>query len=250
MEWPLVVVMIITYNRLEELTKTVTALHYNLKYPMDRLLYVIADDCTPGDYAGQIVQMWEDNAFPTNMIIGSTPKNSGWGANANNAMLRFRNYPTFFIEDDYLLNTKLDLMAGVALLKKVPHIGMLRYRGTAGARFTYHQDEVDIKDMHPEYWSGEGANGKLTYLEIDPYSPTLYLYSHGPHLKSPAFHSYYGAYPEGYKLGTTEEMMAHTVKDMMINDNAPRIAILPDFVEMRFTHFGKSYQLSEHDRGA
>lgn len=249
MEWPIIVVSIITYNRLAELIRTVTALHNNMHYPMDRLLYVISDDCTPGDYHGQIAQMWEDQAFPTSMTIISTEQNSGWGANANNGLLKFRDYTIFQIEDDYVLQAKLDLMAGVALLRKKPYLGMLRYRGTAGARYDYRQDEADIVDMYPDYWSGEAAQGKLTYLEILSSSPSLYIYSHGPHLKSRSFHTYYGLYPEGLTLGHTEESYAHIIKDGYAQENSPKIAILPDWVEMRFSHIGKSYQLSELDKG-
>jgi hypothetical protein len=242
--------MIITYNRIEELTKTVTALHNLIKYPLDKTLWVIADDCSPGDYKDKIIQLWKDGGFPTTATIVSPESNGGWAVNANNALLQFRDYPVYFQEDDYLPKSPIDLMAGVGLLRKAPHIGMLRYRGTAGARFTYHQDEVDITSMYPDFYSGEGAQGKLNYLEIDAQSPTLYLYSHGPHLKSRSWHTFYGLYPEGLKLGATEEHTAHLVKDQMQADNAPRIAILPDFVEMRFDHIGKSYQHTELDKGA
>lgn len=248
-DWPKIVILLITYKRIEELEKCVIALHNLVKYPLDKTLWAISDDSSPDNYAEKVADIWTRNHLPTSAVYITTETNSGLGANMNNSLTRFRDYTVFQMESDYIPRKPIDLMAGVALLLKARHIGMLRYRGTAGMTCTYHQKEVDITDMYPEYYSGEGAQGKLNYLELDPQSPTLYLYSNGPHLKSPVFHTYYGLYPEGLKLGQTEESYAHIVKDSMHQENAPKIAILPDFVEMRFDHIGKSYQHSELDKG-
>lgn len=248
-EWPRLVILLVTYKRIEELTQSVLALHNLIKYPLDRTIWVVSDDSSPDNYPEQVINIWTEHSLPTSAVYTSTATNSGLGANMNNSLMQFRDYPVFQMESDYIPKRSLDLMAGVALLRKAPHIGMLRYRGTAGMRCTYHQQEADIIDMYPDYFSGEGAQGKLNYLELDPQSPTLYLYSNGPHLKSPSFHTYYGLYPEGLKLGATEESYAHIVKDGMQNANAPKIAILPDFVEMRFDHIGKTFQHSDLDKG-
>jgi hypothetical protein len=76
----------------------------------------------------------------------------------------------------------------------------------------------------------------------------LNVYSHGPHLKTSKFHQYYGPYPEGSKLGETEEKFAHIVKDRLREDpHAPQIAIQPDWVSMRFDHIGTTFQHTEKD---
>lgn len=247
-QWPYVTVLIVTYDRLEELSKTVSALHEKLVYPTDRLVFLIADDCTPGPYRDQIFDFWQKSHFDTKVMFVSTTINSGWGVNANNALRKAGQSLVFFIEDDYVLNHPLDLRLGVALLTKNEKLGMLRYRGTAGTDVYYHQQEIDIHDKVPEYQTETGVVGKLNYFVIQPTSLSLYLYSNGPHLKTHRFHEYYGGYPEGLRLGETEESYAHTVKDRIGRSDAPQIAILPDWVSMKFSHIGKSYQLTDKDR--
>jgi hypothetical protein len=66
----------------------------------------------------------------------------------------------------------------------------------------------------------------------------------------PRFHAAYGRYPEGLKLGATEEAFAHGVRDRQLRDPAaPGIAVLPEGIPQAFAHIGKSWQLSAHDGG-
>lgn len=130
----------------------------------------------------------------------------------------------------------------------MPYIGMFRYRGTAGTHLVLHQMEVDISAYIPDYQDGVGLAGKLTYCLIDQGSPSLYIYSHGPHLKRKSFHQFYGAYPEGLKLGPTEEAMAHQVKERMPLAGAPPIGILPAWIANYWDDIGQSYQGSEFDK--
>jgi hypothetical protein len=129
-----------------------------------------------------------------------------------------------------------------------PDIGMVRYRGTAGDHLIYHQFEADIKEYYNDYQMGVGLPGKLSYLQLDSGSPSLYIYSHGAHLKHIRFHKHYGLYPEGLLLGQTEEAYAHTVKDLMKAAGAPAIVIFPEYIPMWFDHIGQSYQLTDHDK--
>jgi hypothetical protein len=61
------------------------------------------------------------------------------------------------------------------------------------------------------------------------------------------FHSFYGYYPAGLKLGETEERYCHMVKNQMKAAGAPLIGIMPEWIPMHYDHIGKSYQLSEMD---
>lgn len=262
-EFPHIAMHILTFNRLDTLQRTLEALATHLVYPLDKLHIVISDDSTGGKYLSQIKRLKvlkEWGAASVDII--STPKRSGWGKHANYAMDWIRDgFPSteyiFFCEDDYVLIEKLDLRVGVALLENRPNIGMLRYRGTAGTHVIYHQFEADIANYIPDFDESAGqSTGKLSYLQLDSGSPTLYLYSHGAHLKrfNPkdghmAFHDFYSYYPEGLALGITEEHFAHTTKDRMKLPNAPALAILPSFVRMVWQHIGVSYQDSEHDIG-
>lgn len=254
---PAVDVIVCTYNRPGELKSTLEALLDNLRYS-GPLNFFLADDSSP---AAAIKKVKASAVYKSlGATIISTDKNSGWAANVNNAMRNTSSPYIFFLEDDYVLGQPLDLSAGVALLETKPDIGMLRYRGTAGEHIIFHQFEADIATAYDspfsdypgsegnEYREGFGLPGKLTYLQLDSGSPGLYIYSNGPHLKRRDFHAFYGMYPEGLKLGETEERYAHTVRDGMKQPGAPAVAILPEWVSMRFDHIGKSYQHTEADK--
>lgn len=247
MNFPLVTIAIITYNRYDELHRTVAALQANTTYP--NLRYLISDDCSPDNYASKLRK---SKALKGCNVI-STPVNSGWGANAN-FLLQHAHKDceyVFLIEDDYILTTPLDLRVGMALLLERPNIGYLRYRGTAGDHMLYHQFEADISAYVPEYREGVGLHGKLTYLQLDNASHSLYVYTNGAHLRTRAFTTHYGAYRTDLKLGQTEEAYAHTVKDIMRerwSQGAPALAILPEWIHNRFDHVGVSWQHKAEDK--
>ena len=248
---PEIVILIITYDRYDELKQTMYALQSLAHYPKDKLHVVVSDDSTGGTKLANLsrikaFQAWGDGGID----IIETEQRSGWGKHVNWAINKAKEmYPKaeyiFQIEDDYVLQSELDLAEGVALLDARPNIGMLRYRGTAGGHYIYHQFEAE---------TAVSDGGKTTYLQLDNASHNLYVYSNGAHLKRlrskdgyDSFHEFYGAYDEGRKLGETEEMFAHRVKDKMKQGNAPAIAILPDWVNMHFDHIGKSFQNTEVD---
>lgn len=257
---PAVDVIVCTYNRPTELKKTLEALHENLLYSGPLNFYLADDSSDPANIRKVKASAIFKQLKPT---IISTEQNSGWAANNNKAISETHSPYIFFTEDDYVLGQPLDLAAGVALLEAKPDVGMLRYRGTAGSHVIYHQFEADIAELYATpfvdypggdekgsypYQDGYGLPGRIAYLQLDSGSPDLYLYSHGPHLKRRDFHAFYGMYPEGLKLGETEEQFAHIVKDGMKRPGAPAIAILPDWVSMRFDHIGQSYQHTAEDK--
>ena len=256
---PEVTILILTYNRYSELRKTVNALQKNILYPRSRLNWVISDDSTGDGY----LEKMESLKSHKGIEHISTKERSGWGANANQALLHIaQNYPdthyVFQIEDDYVLKTPLDLVAGVALMENRKNIGMLRYRGTSGDHFIMHQFQASIENIKPDFQESPGANkGHIAYMQFDNASHSAWIYSNGAHLKrfniltdeTIGFHMFYGKYPEGLKLGKTELNYAMQVKTKMREPNAPAIAILPDWITMNFEHIGKSWQQSEHDIG-
>lgn len=243
MEWPTVTIQICTYDRYDDIKRTVEALADNLTYP--NLEWLICDDSSPSIYLSRLkrLKLFRD----LNAQFISTETNSGWGSNVNHGLVHIQTPYVFFCEDDYLLEHTLDLRVGVAVMEAKPIIGMLRYRGTAGDTVVYHQQEADIRPWLPDYHCGGGVIGKETYLLLDGGSPTLWLYSNGPHLKHCRFHQFYGLYPEGLKLGQTEEHYCHVVKEGMKRDGAPCIAILPEWIRMWWSHIGTSYQGTEFD---
>lgn len=251
-DFPEVAILIITYNRPDEIRAIIAALQENVDYPQDKLKWVVTDDSSGGRYLSDLKR--SKNHKDIEFI--STPQRGGWGKNVNFGLNHIGvNLPNvnyvFQIEDDYLLKHPLDLKAGVALLETHRHIGMLRYRGTSGDKLILHQFTADIRSIYPEFLESEGANsGWLCYQLLDSASPTTYVYSNGPHLKRirhDGFHEHYGFYPEGLKLGDTEISFCNQVKDRMVTPNAPCIAQFPDFTVMRFIHIGETWKDSEHD---
>lgn len=246
LEWPIVTVLVCTYNRPNELLQTLDSLDQNLMYPPECIKWVIADDCSNYD-VGELLSrnLW------VNFKVIRTPQNSGWGANVNNAMKHIDSPYIFFTEDDYILRRSLDLIVGVALMECAPRVGMLRYFGPGGdVGIRYDQKEANISAWLPEYRDCLGLRGKVTYLEIAGDSDSLWIYSNRPHLKRADFHGFYGDYPQGKRLGATEESYAHTVKDGLraYPDTAPQVAVLPAWIPPAFDHIGQTYQLTEADK--
>lgn len=246
-DWPEVTILFCTYERQDELTRTLDALKDGLTYPADKLRWIICDDSSPSNFAAKLARRAAYRDL--NIQVVKTEKNSGWGVNVNNGLAHVETDLCFFIEDDYVLTQPLDLRVGVAMMTALPHVGMLRYRGTAGEHMVLHQMEVHIEDWLPDYRDGMGLLGRLQYCLLDSGSPSLYIYSHGAHLKRRAFHQFYGAYPEGLKLAATEEGYAHQVKAKMKEPGAPPIAILPGWIVNHFDHIGQTRQDTELDTG-
>lgn len=242
---PDITVVILTYNRYDELRQVMASLREHLLYPAERVRWLIADDASPGDYVARLKLLKDFKGVE--WLVNE--RNAGWGATVNRALDQVRTDYLFFQEDDYVLTRPLDLRVGVALLDAKPNLGYLHYYGTAGEAVVLHQFEAEIGALLPDFRHGMTLPGKLAYLQLDGHSPSHYIYSNRPHLVSRSFHDYYGRYREGAKLGATEESFAVHVKVTMQADpaNAPGIAVLPEFLVPAFDHIGKSYQHTEAD---
>jgi len=248
MEWPRVDIIVVTYDRLNEIILTMEALHKKIDYPKDKLRYLIADDASPGDYQSKLAKSYIFN-FINYEFVPHRGVNGGWGFNVNRA-LRYSSAPFVIqVEDDRILQKELDLQAAIACMEVKPEIGMMRFGGTSGTQCILHQMEADISHWIPDYREGMGLFGKLCYLLLDSGSPTLWIYSNTPHLKRATFHpQFYGYYPEGLKLGATEEAYSHMVLDKMRSEpQSPVITVLPEWINTYFDHIGKSYQHSTLD---
>lgn len=242
---PLISIVIITFRRPNEIRQTIQSLVENLLYPPDRLQFIISDDCS-GD--GYLKALKQDLKFIQNLKLISTEQNSGWGANANNALAHCDGDFIYWTEDDYLLKKTVDLRAAVALMTVNQSIGLLRYDGIVGHRILAHLAESDISEFYPDFRQGLGQLGKVNYWLLDRDSRETWLYSNRPHFKKASFHSFYGWYPVGLKLGETEETYAHMVKDGMARPDAPAIACMSDFVDRWIDDIGKSYQHTDLDK--
>lgn len=242
---PTVTAVIITYNRPKEIRRTLSGLWENLYYN-GAFRFLIADDHTPGNYLSEL-EKWFRGNIPGEIETLSTPANAGWGANANYALAHVKDDIVLFLEDDYVLKSPIDITPYAALLMAHEGIGLVRLDGIGGHKIVAHVNETDISDYAPDYRQGMGLQGKLNYFLADRTSRETWLYSNRPHLKHRRFHGFYGEYPQGLKLGATEEYFAHKVKDNMSLPAAPAIAIPLDATGW-WDHIGVSYQHSELDR--
>lgn len=99
------------------------------------------------------------------------------------------------MDDDHWLVKELDITPHVKKLMEDETAGAIRLMGIGGHRYTATLDGL--------YW------------RIDWNSAEVYIASNRPHLKSISrFHGAYGLYPEGKKLGLTEEMFCHICIDV------------------------------------
>lgn len=227
--WPDVAVMVITYDRPNEIRRVIRALDKYLQYDNGKFVWYLADDGSPGNY---ILDIQRD--FPNLSFRATITKRLGWGANVNKCMQKIAEKHIFLCEDDYVALYPLDISKGVALLDSKAGIGLVRYDGLAGHRLNLAIEEVKTR------------LGVLQYLEIlKKESRGLNVYSHRPHLKNVGFHRAYGEYPMNKPLGETESAFAHRVKDLI---KGPKIVTLENGVIRAFDHIGHSRQGTELDR--
>ena len=258
MNYPPLTILICTYDRPNEIRHTITSLYKNLRYP--NRIWHIADDGTSGNYVGDIID-WMKGSFPAGktMRVNYTITNRrGWGANVNKALKALSTQFVFFTEDDYVLMRPLEMKAHVALMKRDPNIGMVRY-GIVGHSFSAILKEADIKEAFPEFVQGDpnctGSihPGKINYWELDmldrenrPFNG--YKYSNRPHLKKIKFHDVYGYHPVGKSLAQTEHGMNAMITNYIDNnDSFPSIVCPADWVTWHFDHIGHSRQRTKDD---
>lgn len=249
--YPQVAIQICTYDRYNEIQKTVKALQEYINYPKERITLYVCDDNSPNNYTKRLARLKPFKYWDTEFLV--TEQRGGWGANVNNGLHLIKEEFILFVEDDYVLARELPLWAYIAFMQARTNIGMLRLRGTSGSHMIYHQFEADISEFIEDtltFKEGPFAlENRMTYLQLDSGSHDLWLYSHGPHLKRRSFHRAHGLYPEGRRLGETEEVFAHVVKDNMRTRpyETPAIAIFPDWLFMQWDHIGTTFQGTELD---
>lgn len=246
---PSIAIVIVTYNRPEEIRRTVLALKENLTYD-GTIVWHIADDCSPGSY-GLDVKNWMQDFLQTRVNLVKPPANSGWGKNVNYTLRTLQQQIVFQIEDDYVLQRKIDLTPFVLMLILNKDIALVRLDGIAGHHVHAAAKEMKIDNDLPNFRQCPSCYpGFVHYWQLNPHSHELYIYSNRPHLKHVRFHKTFGPYPEGLKLGQTEEHFAHRVKGQMMRDeSSPQIIVPMGFELTNFEHIGKSYQHTDLDKG-
>lgn len=220
-DWPLLAILVITYNRLPLLRGTLQHLHEHLDYVGEKL-WVVADD---GSDDGTPQTLAEE--FPAVQVVRSN--RVGLGANGN-AGLRFalsRAEYVLQMQDDMHLLSHLDLHPHVEKLRADPTCGYIRLWGVAGHKYQ--------GQLEGQYW------------RIWWHSPELYIPSDRPHLKHRRFHEWYGLYPEGLKTAETEEAWAHQCKDRAgLNGKRLDVFVPQGETEKNWEHMGWHDRARDH----
>ena len=243
MEFPIVSVLIVTYDRPKEIRITIEALRKHIQYPKDKLRYHLCDDSSPGDYVYHIQEDFRDLG-----ITATITNRKGWGANTNKGLKHCWSQSDYVLlsEDDRPPTKPYNLDKAVALLASTKDcgrpeaaeprkpIGCIRLGGIASHWLTLQSREADT------------GLGKLNYLHILKRSPFLNVWSNQPNVTHRRFFDYYGLFPEGRGLADTETTFAHMVKD---KSSGPWVCTLTNGIDVAQDHIGHSRQSSGLDIG-
>jgi len=186
-EWPPVIVLIITYRRLNLALETIRSVKERLDYP--NFGFHIADDGSGKDYIDALA----NEIGPTYSLKVSDAKRGGVGKNMNLGIAGCLERADMWLhlEDDWVLRQPLDLRPCVRLLMENDQIGMVRL-GRLAAGLQAHS----IAGAEALWWHLVRASD-------------TYIYSGNAALKHRRFHDAYGRYREGLHPGQTELTMCH-----------------------------------------
>ncbi len=184
-DYPPVIVLIITYRRLELALATIRSVKQHVDYP--NLGFHIADDGSGEDY----IRRLREEIGPTYSTTLTDSKREGVGVNMNLGIEGALGPPHnadfwLHLEDDWVLRNRLELKPCVDLMIEDPRIGMVRLGRLSGGL------------------EGEtiGGAGKVWWL-LKKGSDT-YVFSGNAALRHRRFHEAYGPYPRGIMPGQTE----------------------------------------------
>lgn len=224
--WPGISVVLPTYNRLQIVTDTVAALHQLLIYPGDISYWLGVDN--DNETARQVRDhILSTTGIAVNTLDGPRRKRGkgSLGANLNLLLKTCTDNIIMQMDDDHLLLRSIDLKPHVEKLVTDESCGWIRLMGVGFHRY--------CGCLDGRYW------------RIAWDSPELYIPSNRPHLKHRRFHLYFGMYPEGLKLGETEERFCHICKDKALSTKGGPAVLVPLDVptESSWDHIGRSFQL-------
>lgn len=191
-EPPRLAIALVTYKRLEQALRTIESTCANLKYPTEKIKWIIGDDGSDGEYVEKLVEVIQKK----NMIYkyaSERMRNEGeedtyycgrmWNWALGNAH-QYSDY-VLWLEDDWILDEPLDLTRYVKLLDQNPNVGAISFRILS--------IETDVRT--------KGYDGKM-YVEY--LRSSQYAYSGNPILRHARFVEYYGWFHEQRDPGNIE----------------------------------------------
>lgn len=187
---PPLAICMVTYNRTREALETVRSTCKNLTYPSGLVGWYLADDGSEPAHHQTILHEIEDCGF---RVIGEHNErfredgsyNCGKGWNKGLGLSYQYSDFVLWLEDDWNLETPLDLIPYVKLLQEREEVGIVSFRIlSVGA------------DVHTVGHNGEVF---LKYLRT-----TQYAYSGNPLIRHARFTRYYGWFAEDRSPGLIE----------------------------------------------
>lgn len=250
-DYPPIAIGIITYNRFSELMRVLESLHQHLVYPRDKLIWILCDDGSPGNYINRVTDFYHFDHVIVNQR-GGMPVN--W-----NSMVKAceeRAEIGLMCQDDWRFTCPLDLRVAVRFLEHNPEYGMLRYHkltGHVGLPLVVKEWNAGVVYPNFHYGQYEYAPQMLPFVEILPpfdNSNTYSPYSGGVHLRHKRFTQMYGYYQEGAGFSNAEgDYMARVNGRLRLDLNtAQRIAMFPSYFDSRFEDIGVSYRGTEVEK--
>ena len=202
-ELPPLAIVLVTYKRTREALATISSTCKNLEYQQDNIGWYVADDGSPAEHHDALLKELEEQNM---RLIGhhNDRFRDGDGFNCgkgwNKALGMCHQYSDFvlWLEDDWVLESPLDIKPYIKLLQDNEKVGVVSFRIlSVGA------------DVHTV-----GANGTmyLKYLRT-----TQYAYSGNPLIRHARFTKHYGWFAEDRNPGLIElqqdDMYRLDVKD-------------------------------------
>lgn len=215
MEWPEVVILLVTFKRTKYALQVVEGLKAHLHYP--NLWWHIADDGSGEDHQKAILEAIDRPGY---VSLTDANQRGGTGYNRNIGLrAAFKRTPyVLHIEDDWELEQHLDLREAVGVLMKNDDIGMVR--------FGY------LEAGHVGKSVSLAGSGRV-WWDLQKDSGHTHIFAGHPHLLHQRLHDAYGMYPEKLLPGPTEGGFAAEV----IKRKGPRI-LYPTWRDWMFGHIG------------
>ena len=177
-KYPLISVIVTTYDRYELLEKTIYSFLKHCTYK--NLELILCDDGSPKIIQEKLKQLPFDKFFFSNT-------NKGFCHNINKGHNFASGEYIFYLQDDWLFVGQNDFLEkGIDLLSENPKIGIVKYR-------------CNLKDFN-KYERCTTISGKhyiLISKNQKKWRSRLYIYSDNPHLKRKSFSKYIGNYIGG-----------------------------------------------------
>ena len=189
-DYPLVVVLLITYERTEVALTTIRGIKERIKYP--NLGWHIADDGSNGDHVPRLIEEIGSGVE----ITTSNANGHSVGKSMNEGIARCLERADMWLhwEDDWVPNMEIELIPCVELLQDNEEIGMIRF-GRLSA------------DLHGRVIVG----GDRLWWRLDKEKQLWTWVGHAA-MRHRRFHDAYGVYPEGQTPGITELGMQSSVQ--------------------------------------